>query len=117
MAIEISGIPQNASPLSPGDKNETTESRRNTQSVDAGSSHASTKNTAQANVQPARVDDVTITQDARNLIKIEADVNKSSEIDDERVASLKQAIDSGRYNIDPAKVAEKFLQFETMLAS
>lgn len=105
MAIEITGIPNTATPATQRDNNATGAARSSTdQTVSNNSGHNAT------------VDDVTITQDARNLIKIEADVDKQSEVDHNRVASLKLEIDAGRYNIDPARVAEKFLQFETMLA-
>jgi anti-sigma28 factor (negative regulator of flagellin synthesis) len=41
-----------------------------------------------------------------------------SQIDDaKRINHLKLAIDKGNYNINPLRVAEKFIQFESQLSS
>ena len=105
MAIEMTGIPNTTTSVTQGDGSPANATQNN---ADRSASGNSTKN--------AVVDDVTITQDARNLIKIEANVSTQSEVDQNRVADLKMEIDSGRYNINASRVAEKFLQFESMLA-
>jgi negative regulator of flagellin synthesis FlgM len=46
---------------------------------------------------------------------IEAGLRTQPEIDLERVADLKNRIDSGQYTINPERVAEKFLQLEAQL--
>ena len=58
-------------------------------------------------------DSLTLTRQAENLITLEASVNEQSGIDSGRVEDLKLAIDAGQFNIDPLRVAEKFIQFET----
>jgi negative regulator of flagellin synthesis FlgM len=104
MAIEISGLPSTAV----SNSGETTQTNTPT-----GTTNGQTQSTSGAN--PAVADAVTITKNAQNLHLIETDINASSEIDGERVESLKTAIDTGAYSIDPSRVAEKFLQFEAEL--
>ena len=115
MANEISGIPQNANLPNthgtPGEKNGVVETKVNPSRV------PSNQPDTNQNAQPVKGDDVTITQEARNLVKIASDVDKTSEVDQARVALLKQAIDTGTYTVDPGRVAEKFLQFESMLTT
>ncbi len=77
-------------------------------------------NAAQA-VVPAtsatRADTVTLTPQASQLKNVESEINTQPVIDGERVKSLKSAIDAGMYEINPLRVAEKFIQFENNLRS
>jgi negative regulator of flagellin synthesis FlgM len=60
-------------------------------------------------------DQVTLTDSARSLLKIEAAVAKTPVVNAEKVASVKQAIGSGTYQIDASRIAGKLLQFESGL--
>ena len=57
-------------------------------------------------------DTVTLTDSARSLQKIEEAVAKAPVVNASKVAALKQAIQSGTYQVDAGRVAEKLLQFE-----
>lgn len=77
--------------------------------ADAGSDVSSTT-TSTAAAQSA--DHVTLTDSARSLQKIEEAIAKSPVVDTAKVATIKQAIASGTYQIDTGRVADKLLQFE-----
>lgn len=57
-------------------------------------------------------DHVTLTDSARTLQKIEEAVAKSPVVDANKVAAVKQAINSGTYQINASRIAGKLLQFE-----
>jgi negative regulator of flagellin synthesis FlgM len=57
-------------------------------------------------------DHVTLTDSARTLQKIEETVANTPVVDAAKVASVKQAVQSGTYQIDPQRVADKLLQYE-----
>jgi negative regulator of flagellin synthesis FlgM len=60
-------------------------------------------------------DHVTLTDSARSLQKIEEAVAKAPVVNAGKVASVKQAVQSGTYQIDAGRVADKLLQFESGL--
>ena len=57
-------------------------------------------------------DTVTLTSSARSLQKIEEAVAKAPVVNASKVAAVKQAIQSGTYQINASQVADKMLQFE-----
>jgi negative regulator of flagellin synthesis FlgM len=57
-------------------------------------------------------DTVTLTDSARSLQKIEEAVARAPVVNASKVAAVKQAIQSGTYQVDAGRVAEKLLQFE-----
>ncbi len=57
-------------------------------------------------------DQVTLTDSARSLQKIEEAVAKAPVINTAKVASIKQAVQSGAYQVDAPRVAGKLLQFD-----
>ena len=57
-------------------------------------------------------DTVTLTHSARSLQKIEETVAKAPVVNAAKVAAVKQAINSGNYQIDAGRIADKLLQFE-----
>lgn len=60
-------------------------------------------------------DHVTLTTSARTLQRIEETVAKTPVVNADKVAAVKQAISSGTYKIDPARVADKLLKYESGL--
>jgi negative regulator of flagellin synthesis FlgM len=60
-------------------------------------------------------DQVTLTDSARSLQKVEEAVAKAPVVNAAKVASVKQAVSSGTYQIDAGRVADKLLQFESGL--
>jgi negative regulator of flagellin synthesis FlgM len=57
-------------------------------------------------------DTVTLTNSARSLQKIEEAVAKTPAVNQAKVAAIKEAVNSGTYQIDAGRVADKLLQFE-----
>jgi negative regulator of flagellin synthesis FlgM len=70
---------------------------------------------AAAAAAPQSADTVTLTNSARSLQKIEEAVAKTPVVNAAKVASVKQAVNSGSYKIDAGRVADKLLQFESGL--
>ena len=57
-------------------------------------------------------DTVTLTNSARTLQKIEEAVAKTPVVNAAKVAAVKQAVNSGTYQVNAGQVADKMLQFE-----
>jgi negative regulator of flagellin synthesis FlgM len=74
-----------------------------------GGASAAGASTAQAG------DTITLTSSARSLQKIEEAVAKAPVVNASKVAAVKQAVNSGTYQIDAGRVASKLLQFESGL--
>ncbi len=64
---------------------------------------------------PSTGDTLTLTDSARSLQKIEGAVAKTPVVNSSKVASVKQAVQSGTYQVDAGRVADKLLQFESGL--
>jgi negative regulator of flagellin synthesis FlgM len=60
-------------------------------------------------------DQLTLTNSARSLQKIEEAVAKAPVVDVAKVAAVKQAVQNGTYQVDAGRVADKLLQFENGL--
>ena len=71
---------------------------------------------ATANTNTSQTGDtVTLTDSARSLQKIEEAVAKAPVVNASKVATIKQAVNSGSYQVDAGRVADKLLQFESGL--
>ena len=64
---------------------------------------------------PRAGDQVTLTDSARSLQKIEEAVAKAPVVNSQKVAAVKQSVNAGTYHIDAGRVAGKILQFESGL--
>lgn len=106
MAVEITGLP-----LTPLSSKEASQDDASKKGVNDGSNNST--NT----VTPTSSDSMTISSKAEAMKLIEAEVNSQSVVDDSRIEDLKLAIDTGQYNINTQRVAEKFIQFETLLTA
>ena len=60
-------------------------------------------------------DTVSLSDNAVQLGKINNTVSSPPVMDTQRIEALKQAISNGSYEVDPVKVADKLMQFESML--
>jgi len=100
MAIEITGLPASHVKDSSGSKQ--TQALQN-----------ETIRPQQQGANPSSADKVTLTDTAAKLQKLEKQLSNLPVVDQERVASLQKAIASGEYKVDPAKTAEKLVQFES----
>jgi negative regulator of flagellin synthesis FlgM len=85
----------------------------NSSAVVADKSQGEGPGTAPAAAQAG--DQLTLTDSARSLQKIEEAVAKAPVVNAHKVAAVKQSISSGTYQIDAGRVASKILQFESGL--
>jgi negative regulator of flagellin synthesis FlgM len=104
MAIEITGLPASHVQESSGNKQ--------TQALQGDTKRPQQQGSAQGAATSA-TDQVTLTETAAKLQKLEKQLSNLPVVDQERVAHLQKAIASGEYKVDPAKTAEKLVQFET----
>ena len=61
------------------------------------------------------VDSVEISRDAHSLRQLQSRIQNLDSFDQERVNSIKQAIQNGEYPVDSNRLAEKFLDLESQL--
>jgi negative regulator of flagellin synthesis FlgM len=66
----------------------------------------------QAGVASQTGDQVTLTTSARSLQKLSEAIAQAPVVNADKVASIKQAVNSGSYQVDSRSVADKMLQFE-----
>ena len=100
MAIEISGLPASHVQDSSGSKQTQALQNEITPPQQQGANAPAT-------------DQVTLTDTAAKLQKLEKELSNIPVVDRERVASLQKAIASGEYKVNPEKTAEKLVQFES----
>ena len=60
--------------------------------------------------------DVQLTGTARSLASIEQGLHAMPAIDEQRVAAVRQRLESGDYKIDPQRIADKMLHLESDLS-
>ena len=60
-------------------------------------------------------DTVSISDNATQLGKLNNSIDTAPVVDAQRVEQVKQAISNGTYEVDAAKVADKLMQFESIL--
>ncbi len=83
-------------------------------------SNGSTGSTAKAE---ARTDtseptsNVVLSNQAQTLNRLQDKIANAPEVDTERVAEIKQAIVEGRFNINPERIAEAMLNYDSLLGS
>jgi negative regulator of flagellin synthesis FlgM len=82
------------------------------QVVDKAQSEATA---ATASPASPTADTVTLTGSAVALQKLSEAVAKAPVVDMQKVASVKQAVQNGTYQVDAGRVADKLLQFENGL--
>ncbi|WP_426417617.1 flagellar biosynthesis anti-sigma factor FlgM [Aestuariirhabdus sp. LZHN29] len=67
--------------------------------------------------QPAasRTDSVNLSAEGKSLRQVEEKLSAQPDIDQDRVASIKQALEDGSYQIDARKLADNLFSMETQL--
>ena len=73
--------------------------------------------TQQESGKSSTSDTVSLSDNAVQLGKLGDSVASNPVVDAQRVEQVKQAIANGNYEVDPARVAEKLMQFESILKS
>jgi len=101
MSIDINGI-------HPTKLSSTSDDSQVKQSVEQTS-------TQQESGKSSTTDTVSLSDNAVQLGKLESTVISTPVVDTQRVEQVKQAIKDGSYEIDPARVADKLMQFESIL--
>lgn len=67
--------------------------------------------------QSSSSDKVSLSENAVQLGKLDNSVIDAPVVDAQRVEQVKQAISNGTYQVDATKVADKLMQFESILKS
>lgn len=60
-------------------------------------------------------DDVILSPEAKNLVRLQAKISSLPDVNMDRVASIKQAIAEGRFDINPDRIAENMLKQDELL--
>ncbi len=68
-----------------------------------------------APAKPVSKDTVELSKEAKAISSAKASIADSPDIDSDKVASIKAAVESGSYQVDSLKVAEKMFSLESML--
>ncbi len=103
MAIDLTGLPS----LNAGTRNKVS-SNATSNRGDAGA------NSPAASTAP-QPETVKLSSQAQMLSKLEERVGQLPEIDESRVASIKQSIEEGSFSIDPERIATKLTALEGRL--
>lgn len=82
-------------------------------SVTPKDSGAASKTDSQSNT--ARRDSVNLSAEAQSMNRLEENLAKLPDVDSERVASLKNAIAEGRFEIDAERIAQNMLNQDDLL--
>jgi negative regulator of flagellin synthesis FlgM len=93
---------------------DTASTRRSDAAKQANSQAQSSAAAAPDKAATAR-DTVSITQSGLLMSKLEEIVQRTPIVDQERVAAIKEAIASGKYEIDDQRVADRMLRLEREL--
>ncbi|MBL4711672.1 MAG: flagellar biosynthesis anti-sigma factor FlgM [Gammaproteobacteria bacterium] len=103
MTIDINGISSARLHGPPDDKQNNLPIEKQSAKTDTG--------------QSTTADTVSISDNAAQLGKVTSMVDSAPVVDAKRVEQIKQAIANGTYEVDAAKVADKLMQFESVLKS
>ena len=77
----------------------------------------STKTTAAPveTAAPSTKDNVVLSSEAQNLVRLQAKISSLPDVNLDRVAAIKQAIAEGRFEINPERIAENMLNQDELL--
>ena len=108
MAIDLTGL--SSTQNNGGRGNKVNNEQRNTTGPTGGSDGA------QPSVNQAPVDTVKISEAAMAVQSAAKELQSEPEVNSDRVAELKAAIDSGEYKVNAERVADRMLAFESLFA-
>lgn len=83
--------------------------------ADKGSGTQNTQQTpeqARPQAQGARGENVSLSNQAKNLKQLEQKLGDYPEMDDDRIEQIRSALESGTYKIDAEKLAQKMLEMD-----
>ena len=106
MSVDLNGI-------GPGQVN----TNRTTADKAAGSQSTPSTSGEQAKAQSpaARGESVSLSSQAKNLKQLEQKLGDYPEMDDDRIAQIRSALESGTYKIDAEKLAQKMLEMDNSI--
>jgi negative regulator of flagellin synthesis FlgM len=64
---------------------------------------------------PSTKDNVVLSSEAQNLVRLQAKISSLPDVNLDRVAAIKQAIAEGRFEINPERIAENMLKQDELL--
>lgn len=68
-----------------------------------------------ATPEPSAKDNVVLSSEAQNLVRLQAKISNLPDVNLDRVAAIKQAIADGRFEINPERIAENMLKQDELL--
>jgi len=103
MSVDLNGI-------GPGQVN----TQRTTADKPAGSQSTQPAGAEQSKsqAQSARGENVSLSNQAKNLKQLEQKLGDYPEMDDDRIAEIRSALENGTYKIDAEKLAQKMLEMD-----
>ena len=60
-------------------------------------------------------EDVVLSPAAQSLARLEAQIQTATDVDGDKVAAIKQAIENGRFEINAERIADRLLQQDDLL--
>ena len=84
---------------------------------DSKSTEQATQAAQQKSAGAVKSDSVSITSQAQQLQGAQVKMASLPEVDQKKVAEIKQAISEGRYKVDPEKLAANIASFEAELSN
>lgn len=103
MSVDLNGIGpgQVNTQRTPADKTASTQN-----------SQPATSEQAKPQAQAARGENVNLSNQAKNLKQLETKLGDYPEMDDDRIAEIRSALENGTYKIDAEKLAQKMLDMD-----
>ncbi len=97
-----------------GSNGQTTQ--RSGDSSKPAASTSTTERDTQANAPASgATDSVSLTDTAAQMRRVEASLADLPEVDNDKVAAIRQSIENGSYEVDAGRIADTLLQFESSL--
>ncbi len=103
MSVDLNGI-------GPGQVN----TQRTTADKSSGTQNTqpATNEQAKTQSQGARGENVSLSNQAKNLKQLEQKLGDYPEMDDDRIEQIRSALENGTYKIDAEKLAQKMLEMD-----
>ena len=68
-----------------------------------------------ATVEPSGKDNVVLSSEAQNLVRLQTKISNLPDVNMDRVTAIRQAIAEGRFEINPERIAENMLNQDELL--
>ncbi|GGY72512.1 flagellar biosynthesis anti-sigma factor FlgM [Cellvibrio zantedeschiae] len=88
---------------------------RSRSSAPVATTSTKTQSAPVATPEPSTKDNVVLSSEAQNLVRLQAKIGSLPDVNLDRVAAIKQAIAEGRFEINPERIAENMLNQDELL--